>query len=237
MDAHHTANGSQTASATNPAIDHLTEAIEAGADWPTALLGAMALWTIPEETFKGRRYIYLIGGEAFDLQLLADRLCQCVEGVVAPDEKEELLFTGRFPSYFDRSKIKDLLGVDKYRGHLNYYYGVTVEEALQLSAELEAEKRSASNGIQFKNDYTEDAFARVYRRSKDELLAMFWAEQGLDRNDRLSVSESKEFTYWLFKYRLEHSDKARMASDTRKGLQQLRSMKRTQRADVSLSAS
>ncbi|GAJ03845.1 unnamed protein product, partial [marine sediment metagenome] len=30
-----------------------------------------------------------------------------------------------------------------------------------------------------------------------------------------------EFTYWLFKYRLNHCDKARVASDTKKGLEQL----------------
>jgi len=28
----------------------------------------------------------------------------------------------------------------------------------------------------------------------------------------------KEFTYWLFKYRLKHCDKARVASDTKKAL-------------------
>ena len=33
-----------------------------------------------------------------------------------------------------------------------------------------------------------------------------------------SLSELKEFTYWLFKYRLKHNDKERVASDTRKAL-------------------
>jgi hypothetical protein len=34
----------------------------------------------------------------------------------------------------------------------------------------------------------------------------------------MSLSELKEFTYWLFKYRLKHNDKERVASDTRKAL-------------------
>jgi hypothetical protein len=42
----------------------------------------------------------------------------------------------------------------------------------------------------------------------------------------MSMSESKEFTYWLFKYRVARSDKARIASDTRKGLDQLARMQR-----------
>jgi hypothetical protein len=32
----------------------------------------------------------------------------------------------------------------------------------------------------------------------------------------------KEFTYWLFKYRLKHGDPARVASDTKKALEWLR---------------
>ena len=46
----------------------------------------------------------------------------------------------------------------------------------------------------------------------------------------MDLKESKEFTYWLFKYRLSKSDKARIASDTRKGLQQLELMRAATRA-------
>jgi hypothetical protein len=36
------------------------------------------------------------------------------------------------------------------------------------------------------------------------------------------LTELKEFTYWLFKYRLRQSDKAKVASDTKKALGQLK---------------
>ena len=39
--------------------------------------------------------------------------------------------------------------------------------------------------------------------------------------DKLSGTEAKEFTYWLFKYRLANHDKAKVASDTKRGLQYL----------------
>ena len=38
------------------------------------------------------------------------------------------------------------------------------------------------------------------------------------------MEQSTEFNYWLFKYRMKTSDKAKVASDTRKGLKQLHEM-------------
>ena len=48
------------------AVEHLRRSLNQGRHWPTALLEAMALWTTPQETYKGRQYTYFIGGEAFD---------------------------------------------------------------------------------------------------------------------------------------------------------------------------
>ena len=83
--------------------------------------------------------------------------------LVHPSDKEALLFHGRFPPAFKTTKIKDLLGIDKYRAYLNYYYGVTVEESLQLAVELEIQKRQTSKGLQGRDDYTDEAFQQIYR--------------------------------------------------------------------------
>jgi hypothetical protein len=45
----------------------------------------------------------------------------------------------------------------------------------------------------------------------------------------MDLTEHKELTYWLFKYRVRNSDKARVASDTRKGLAQLQRMAAVER--------
>ena len=207
------------------AISHLKDALEKGCDWPTAFFEAMALWTLPVETHDGRTYRYLIGGEAFDWLVLAERLCGEVMGLVPQRELEDLLFAGNLPESFDSEKIQGLLGVDRYRGYLNFYYGVTVEEALQLATELEVIKRHTSNGILHVPDASEQAFKRLYRESGDALLVRFRLETGSTaKPDSISVGESREFTYWLFKYRLKSSDKSRIASDTRKGLQMLERM-------------
>ncbi len=217
-------------SAGPPAVGQFRRALEAGQNWPTALLEAMAQWTAPQESDNGRTNTYLIGGEAFDWLLLAERLCSEADGLMSDADREALLFQGRFPPRFDTARIKDMLGVDKYRAYLNYYYGVTVEEALQLAVELEVQKRRLSNGLQGAGDYSEDAFRKLYGSAKSVLLDAFRRSRGHAPKRSMSMSESKEFTYWLFKYRVSRSDKARIASDTRKGLDQLDRMRRADRA-------
>ena len=203
------------------AVLHLRTSLGDGVDWPTAMLEAMALWTSPEELFEKRRYIYLIGGEAFDWLALLERLSHEVESQVPADELEELLFTGRFPPSFDESDIQGLLGVDKYRGYLNYFYGVEVESALQQTVETEVEKHYYANGRRDAADRSDEVFFRIYRAPLAELRESYYSETGAQAGDSITLTELKEFTYWLFKRRLKVSDKAKIASDTRKGLNAL----------------
>lgn len=202
-------------------INHLRNAMEDNREWATSLLEAMALWVVPQEEFAERKYNYLIGGEAFDWILLAERLCDAVPGFMPQIELEELLFTGLFPPTFESSNFSSLLGMEKYRGCLNYYYGVTVEEALQLATELEVSKRHASNCVQYVDDFSEETFTIIYGAPKADLLKRFRDSVGYPDSCEISLGESKEFTYWLFKLRLKLSDKPKVASDTKKGLDQL----------------
>ena len=208
-------------------IEQLRQSLEYGEDWPTALLKAIALWSVPQETYQDFHYNYFIGGEAFDWLLLAQRLFLEVDGLIPDEEKEELLFSGRFPASFDETRFKDLLGADKFRGYLNYFYGVTVEEALQYAAEREVHKRHLSNSIQYRDDFSEDAFMKIYRESQSAMLKLFRERHGYADEPSISFAESKEFTYWLFNYRLKMLDKAKIASDTRKGLEQLQQITAT----------
>ena len=207
----------------NP-IEHMLSALRSGVDWPTAMLQAMAYWRAPQETIDGNERNYFIGGEAFDWLLMAERLCDAAGDLIPADEQEALLFDGRFPDSFDAAQFKELLGAHKHSGYLNYFYGVVVEEALQLAVEGEVHKRHISNGNRYQSDFSEEAFARIYHKSHNELLAAFRGDMGYPEADALTLTQSKEFTYWLFKYRVRTSDKARVASDTRKGLAQLQAL-------------
>ena len=207
----------------NP-IEHMLSALRSGVDWPTAMLQAMAYWRAPQETIDGNERNYFIGGEAFDWLLMAERLCEAAGDLIPADEQEALLFDGRFPDSFDAAQFKELLGAHKHSGYLNYFYGVVVEEALQLAVEGEVHKRHISNGNRYQSDFSEEAFARIYHKPHNELLAAFRGDMGYPETDALTLTQSKEFTYWLFKYRVRTSDKARVASDTRKGLAQLQAL-------------
>jgi hypothetical protein len=112
------------------AIRHLEQAITSGKHWYIALLEAIGLWKAAEETHNRRTYRYLIAGEAFDWLLLAERLCEAVDSLLPADEKTALLFYGKPPLDLTTEEFKKLIGSSKYHQYLNYFYGITTEEAL-----------------------------------------------------------------------------------------------------------
>ena len=203
------------------AIEHLQQAIANGVHWYIALLEAMGLWTAAEELYDGRKYRYLIGNEAFDLLLLAERLCAEVESLIPEGEKEALLFFGKPPIELTNKEFKDLIGSTKYRSYLNYLYGITVEEALMLAVEQEVRKEQCLRAHSSERYVSDEAYRRIYGASQRELLARFSEEKGYAQQGTIEFAQLKEFTYWLFKYRLKNCDKARVASDTKKALNEL----------------
>ena len=203
------------------AIRHLKQAITSGQHWYITLLEAIGLWTTAEETHNGRRYCYLIDDEAFDWLLLAERLCQAVDSLLPDDEQTDLLFHGRPPLNLTNNKFKELIGSTKYHQYLNYFYGITVEEALILAVRGEVRKERRTLGLNKEPDYDDEVYRRIYGATKAVLLKRFRRERGYRQLKSISLTELKEFTYWLFKYRLKQCDKAKVASDTKKALEQL----------------
>jgi hypothetical protein len=206
------------------AIRHLEQAILTGKHWYIALLEAIRLWSDSEESYNGRHYRYLIDGEALDWLLLAERLCEAVDDLVPEDEKLALLFQGRPPIKLTKGEFKRLIGAAKYRQYLNYFYGVTVEEALLLAVQGEVRKEWRASAYN-EHSLVNEVYQRIYGATKATLLKRFRREKGYPQLRSIGLTELKEFTYWLFKYRLKHCDKARVASDTKKALQQLASAK------------
>jgi len=203
------------------AIRHLEQAIIAGKHWYIALLEAIELWTDGEETYNGRHYLYLIDGEAFDWLLLSERLCEAVDDLLPEEEKVDLLFHGKPPIMLTKEKFKELIGSAKYHQYLNYFYGITVEEALILVVQGEVRKERRTLGYNNEHNLVNEVYHRIYGATKAILLKRFRREKGYPQLKSISLTELKEFTYWLFKYRLKNCDKARVASDTKKALEQL----------------
>ena len=215
------------------AILHFRAMLSAGAPWQSALFEALGRWTLPEETFNGRQYRYLLLGEAFDWLLLAERLCADVNGIIPPKETEKLLFSGNISDTFDEDLFRDYLGASKYRAYMNFRYGVTLEEILQLVVEEEVRKRHMSLSYSNIEDLTEESYDRLYGKPRSELLKTFQKETKKDRRRNLSLSDLKEFTYWLHKRRINLWDPARVASDTRKAIHRLEILEQNYKERIS----
>jgi hypothetical protein len=205
-------------------IFRMRQAVLDGQPWFEALLDAVGRWRVPEETIGTRTYRYLIGGEAFDWLLLAERLLDEMPDLVPPRQRDDLLFANRWPDEMDNDEFADRLGTAKHSAHLNYLYGVLVEEALQLVVEEEIHKENRNRVVGQDSRVDETMFERVYSKSKDDLFAQFYEETGNLLGENIAYADWHEFVYWLFKLRLRRQDKARIASDTRRGLAQLTRM-------------
>lgn len=202
-------------------VFRMRQAILDGEHWFEALLDGVSRWRTPEEQIGNRHFRYLIHGEAFDWLLLAERLLDEAPDLVPAAERDALLWENRWPIDIEDHEFSARLGRAKHSAHLNFQYGVLVEEALQLYVEEEIHKegRSRAWGADLRADET--MYQRVYGHTREELFALYYeSTRTLLRHD-VPYAEMKAFTYWLFKYRLKAQDKARVASDTRKGLAQL----------------
>jgi hypothetical protein len=178
-------------------IEFLHETIAAGEHWYIAVLKTMARWPQAEEVIDGRRYRYLIGGEAFDWLLLAERLIDELDGVIGIEDRDNLLFHGHPPLEIDDEEFQALLGTPKYQAYLNYLYGVVVEEALQLAIEEEVAKEGHSHVWSAGDREGETVYQRLYGDTQANLLAEYLKERKLEPTERFEMADYKEFTVHL----------------------------------------
>lgn len=211
--------------ASQETIQRFLRAVRAGQDWFEALLDAIAQWTAPEEQVGDRAYRYLVAQEAFDWLLLAERLLGAVNGLVSTEERDALLFHSRLPRSLSAEQFKQRVGPAKHKAIINYWYGVQAEEALLLAVEHEVRKQR--RGLRPEEHRLDDAvYERIYGLTRSDLLRKFREERRLPQADGMSLTDIREFTYWLFKHRLRASDPARVASDTKKALDFLKGLGR-----------
>ena len=193
-----------------------------GQPWSNALLRAVGAWPLADEVHEGREFTYLIAGEAFDWLLLAERLMLEAGDAVPREEQSALLFHGQLPDGLSDARFQEALGVAKYRAHLNFFYGVVVEEALWHAIECEVLKQRTVRGLAHSNGVDDMVAEKLYGCRYQTLLGGFHRDQGRRPRIKHRLSDWKAFTYWCFQRRLASSDRTRTASDTQKGLAMLR---------------
>jgi hypothetical protein len=222
--------------ATAALLENLKARVEGGSDPCLAVLETIAQWPLGEETIGGTRIVYLIAGEAFDWRLLADRLIRSASVSVETVARLDTWLESPDPyGGLEEAEFTRILGVEKSRAFLNYFYGVIVERALLSAVQEEITKGRVANGREPTDRAREEAYARLYGEEHDELWQEFRtthtpeppAQARSTKSDR-SISGDDVFTYWLFRRRVDNSDPARIASDTRKGLVYLERMRQAQ---------
>lgn len=209
------------------------EPIEIGGErWKLTILETIAKWPLASEKHGGEVLVYLIGGEAFDWRLLAQRLLEECGSSIEEDKWREWLYDPVLFAGFEEPEFMRAVGVDKGRAHLSYFYGVTVEQALIGAVEEEVTHRRVAAGRQLSDQSLETAYETLYGNTRDQLWEVFKLEVGITaprdgwrHRDEHTLGSEDAFTYWLFKLRMERSDPAKIASDTRKGLAKLECMR------------
>jgi hypothetical protein len=196
----------------------MERSILSGRHWYIALLEAIGRWQSTREDFRGHPYCYVIAGEAFDWLLLASRICIETEDLLPEQETNSFLFNGVSPIALSATEFQDLIGCKKYQQYLNYFYGIEVEAALVQVVREEVRKERWATGLHKDSGADEEVYRRIYGLCKMNLLRLFHEESDTKNTKSISLTRMKEFTYWLFKYRLRQCDPARVASDTRKAL-------------------
>ena len=205
---------------------------ENGKNWKLSVLETIAEWPLATETVAGRDIDYLIAGEAFDWRLLAQRLLDECSSTIEDEAWWEWLYDSALFAGFAEPEFMRAVGVDKFRAHLSYFYGVTVEQSLLVSVEEEIIHIRVASGRELSDRSLERAHELLYGNTRDQLWEVFRLEAGVEparsgsrHKGEHSLASEDAFTYWLFKLRMERSDPARIASDTRKGLSKLERMR------------
>lgn len=209
-----------------PAVQAFTEALGGGEHWYSALLGNVHLWSRDEECYGGRYFRYMIAGEALDLLLVMERISWDVRHLLPQDEYGAFFFYARPPFTYTDREFAHLLGAEMYRSYLNYFYGVTLEEVLLHAVEDEILK-ATNYGVTRDTRDPESPYTRLYGKNEHELLQDFSAERERSVNGVMTLTDWKEFFYWLFRQRVANSLPERLASDSQKGLDTLRMLRGT----------
>ena len=202
-------------------------------DWQITLLKTVAAWPKENERAYDETFHYFVGGEAFNWKRLAERIAtQLTEeghsAVSTEDIFDWLGDTGVF-GRLGEENFRRILGVDGWRAHLNFFYGVHIEQCLIAAIQSRIQKRRYGNGLPPSDASSDRAYLGLYEETEETLWQQFLDENSARLADLIAESPEEtrtigldeEFTYWLFKRRIENTNAAQVADETRRALEML----------------
>ena len=194
-------------------IQELRNEVSLGEDWQKSIAKYIGLWTKKEEFYRGYKYIYLIDDEALDWLTLTERLVSSIKSYITKEEYYYVSTSGLLPDQKIYKYIKKTIPKKKLSQMRNFYYGIILENFIYNYKILEYQKNSI--GVE---DNDQRFFEEIYNKPIEVLYATFYKEKKTISKNKLNFHELKLFSYWLFKYRLKHSDKTKMAHETNSAL-------------------
>lgn len=215
-------------------LDDLIERMnDRPAEWQKAFIGTIAAWPVENETVYGEIFHYFIGSEAFNWKRLAERIATQLAAEDCDYPKPHEIFdwiatSGTFGGLSEQ-EFRRILGIDGWRAHLNHFYGVHIEQCLLAAVQSRIQKRRYSSGMPPSDDASDRAFVGLYEGTEQELWKTFVEEKSVQLGDLLdewdedgrSIALDEEFTYWLFKRRIEHTNAPQVAAETQRGLEMM----------------
>ena len=218
-------------------LDDLSKRIEdQPAEWQNAFIATIAAWPVENEIVYGETFHYFIGGEAFNWKRLAERIATQIAVEQCESPRSDEIFdwiekSGTFGG-FSEQEFRRILGVDGWRAHLNHFYGVHIEQCLLAAVQSRIQKRRYSKGMPPSDDASDQAYVGLYEGTEHELWQIFKDENSerlshlIDESDdgTRSIALDEEFTYWLFKRRIENTNAPQVAAETQRGLDMMASI-------------
>jgi hypothetical protein len=190
-------------------IKDLRENVHNGDNWHKAIIDCIVLWVAKEEFYRGYKYSYWIDNEAFDWITLTERLVSAIKSYIPKKDYYNVTFTGLLPSIESYSYLKTKISKPKLSQMRNYYYGIIIENFIYHYKLIQYQKNTLDY-IKQEESFYED----IYGEKLNLLYDQFISQTRITNRHRLNIHEYKQFCYWLFKYRIKNSDKAKMANET-----------------------
>ena len=194
-------------------IEELRNEVSQGENWQQSIAKYIGLWNEKEEFYRGYKYIYVIDNEALDWLTWTERLVSSIKAYIPKDEYHYVSISGLLPDEEIYNYIKKTIPKTKLSQMRNFYYGIIIENLIYNYKISEYQKNTM--GIE---DHDQKFYEDIYNKPLDILYEMFYRDKKTINKNKLNFHELKLFSYWLFKYRLKHSDKTKMAHETNMAL-------------------
>jgi len=194
------------------------------------ILSMIRLWKINKKS----HYDYLVGNEALNWKRLAVQILNNIK------IKENLLIEiyqwlsiPEIYSGLSELKFRQLIGFEKYTSYLSYFYGVLIERSILCYVERENYKKRISNGKSTVN-VLNVSYEHIYGFSFLHLYEEYCKKSAI-LNKKHYEHDDENFTYYCFKKRIQDSEPAKLASDTKKGTIFLQELMRSEEKRLALS--